>query len=83
MDIQFAKNLGAQIVYIKTTDRIKAWLQFAKTNNISHIIVGRSDVGWWRSFLQLNTLSTLVRESKEHDLVIMSYDKEQQENQVS
>jgi len=78
MDIQFAKDLGAHIVYIKTTDRIKAWLEFAKSHNISHIIIGRVDDGWWRSLLHTDVLSALLRKSQEYDLVIMSYHKDQE-----
>lgn len=72
LDIQFAKDLGAHIVHIKTTDRVKAWLDFAEKENISHIIIGRLEDKWWRILFRTDTLSDLLRKSKNYDLVIMS-----------
>lgn len=83
VDIQFAKNLGAHIVHIKTTDRIQAWLDFAEQQNISHIIVGRSQERWWRIFLHMDILSSLLRKSKKYDLVIMSDNENTQEYNIS
>lgn len=71
MDIQFAKDLGAHIVNITTTDRVKAWLDFAKTENISHIIIGRVHESWWRTLFRMDTISALVRGSKNCDILIM------------
>lgn len=73
MDIQFAKDLGAHIVHIQTADRIKAWLEFAKQENISYLIIGRVENSWWRVLLRIDILSTLLRNSISYDLVIMSH----------
>lgn len=73
MDIQFAKDLGAHIVHIQTTDRIKAWLDFAKQENISYLIAGRWENSWWRVLLRTDTLSSLIRNSSDYDLVLMSH----------
>lgn len=80
MDIQFAKDLGAHMVHITTTNRIKAWLEFAKKENVSHIIIGRLEESWWRILCRVDTLSLLIRGSKNYDLVIMSGHKETQED---
>jgi two-component system sensor histidine kinase KdpD len=71
MDIQFAKDLGAHIVNITTTHRVKAWLDFAQTENISHIIIGRVKENWWRILFRMDTISSLVRGAKNCDIVIM------------
>jgi two-component system sensor histidine kinase KdpD len=76
LDIQFAKDLGAHIVHIKTTDRVNAWLDFAEKDNISHIIIGRLDDKWWRILFRTDILSDLLRKSKNYDLVIMSTKRE-------
>jgi two-component system sensor histidine kinase KdpD len=83
MDIQFAKDLGARIIHIKTMDRIKSWLDLAEQENISHIIIGRLEESWWRIFLRIDILSALLRKSKNFDLVIMSYYKSTEEELLS
>lgn len=83
MDIQFAKDLGAQIVHITTTNRVKAWLNFAKKENISHIIIGRLKESWWRVLFRLDILSALLQGAKEYDLVLMSDHKDYKEDSLS
>lgn len=72
-DIQFAKDLGAHIVHIKTTDRVKSWIEFSTQENISYIVVGQTEDPWWRTFLRLDVLSSLLRRAKDYDLVVMNY----------
>lgn len=79
-DIQFAKDLGAHIVRLKTTDRVKAWLDFAEKEAISQLIIGRVGEGWWRDLLGLDTLHFLLRRSKKFDLYIMNYHKREEED---
>jgi two-component system sensor histidine kinase KdpD len=77
-DIQFAKDLGAHVVHLKTKTRIKAWLDFAEKENISQIIIGRCEEGWWREALGMDTLHILLRQSQNYDVYIMSYRKNQE-----
>jgi two-component system sensor histidine kinase KdpD len=71
-DIQFAKDLGAHIVHLKTQNRIQAWLDFAEKEGISQIIIGRVEESWWKEMLGVDTLHFLLRLSKNFDLIIMS-----------
>ena len=73
MDIQFAQDIGARIVHIKTTDRVRAWIDFAAQENISHIIIGRFEDSWWRTVFRRDIINGLLREATKYDLVIMSY----------
>lgn len=72
-DLQFARDLGAHIVQIKTTNLIQSWLNFAKSENISYIIIGRMEDKWWRMLLGIDIISSLIKQAQEYDLVIMSY----------
>jgi two-component system, OmpR family, sensor histidine kinase KdpD len=74
-DIQFAKDLGAHVVHLKTQNRIRAWLDFADKEGISQIIIGRIEESWWKEMLGLDTLHFLLRLSKNFDLTIMNYHK--------
>lgn len=78
-DIQFAKDLGAHVIHLKTQNRVKAWLDFAEKEGISQVIIGRVEEGWWRDLLGLDTLHFLLRKSKNFDLYIMSYHKRTEE----
>lgn len=71
-DLQFAKDMGAHIVHLKTRNRVQAWLDFAKSEGITQIIIGRSDEGWWKDFLQVDTFHSLIRKAREFDVHIMS-----------
>ncbi len=77
-DIQFAKDLGAHIVHLKTKNRIQAWLDFAEKEKISQIIMGRSEEGWGLELMGMDTLHILLRKSKNYDLYIMSYRKDRE-----
>jgi len=72
-DIQFAKDLGAHIVHLKTKDRVKAWLDFAEKESISQLIIGRVEEGFWQDLFRLDMVHSLLRKSKNFDLYIMSY----------
>ncbi len=78
-DLQFAKDLGAHIIHLKTENRVKAWLEFAKKEGITQIIIGRSQENWWKEFFGLDNLQLLLRKSKEFDVYIMSYQREHEE----
>ncbi len=73
-DIQFAKDLGAHIVHLKTNDRIHAWMEFAKKENIAQIVIGRIEESWWKESLRINILQNLIQQTKKFDLYIMNYD---------
>lgn len=82
-DIQFAKDLGAHIIHLKTKNRAKAWLDFAEKEGISQIIIGRIEESWWKKTLGIDTLHSLLKQSKNYDIYIMTYHKFSQEDQIS
>jgi two-component system sensor histidine kinase KdpD len=82
-DIQFARDLGAQIVHLKTENRVSAWLDFAKKEGISHIIVGHFNEGFWKKTLGLDTLHTLLRKVHNIDLYILSSNKDWEGKKLS
>ncbi len=71
-DMQFAKDLGAHIVHLKTENPVKAWLDFAEKEGISQIIIGRLEGSFWEKTLRTDILYSLLRKSKNFDLYITS-----------
>lgn len=82
-DIQFAKDLGAHVVHLKTENRVRAWLDFAEKQSISQMIIGRRKKSWWREAFGLDVVHFLLRKSENVDLYIMSHDKVEEDRHFS
>jgi two-component system, OmpR family, sensor histidine kinase KdpD len=72
-NIDKAKELGAQVVRLKSTDPAAALLDFARTHGVAHIIVGRSLEPWWKQILRGSVVTRLLREGDEFDLHVVSF----------
>ncbi len=75
-NIEKAKELGAETVRIKGKDPVEAILDFARSHNVGHIIVGRSQQAWWKQLLGRSIPLRLVREAAQFDIHIVSLEDE-------
>jgi two-component system sensor histidine kinase KdpD len=75
-NIEKAKELGAETVRLKGKDPVEAILDFARSHNIGHIIVGRSQQAWWKQLLGRSIPLRLVREASQFDIHIVSLEDE-------
>jgi two-component system sensor histidine kinase KdpD len=76
-NVEKARELGAEVVRLKSDDPAQALLDFARTHGIAHVIVGRSLQHWWKQILRGSVLTRLLREGKDFDLhVVASNDEE-------
>ncbi|HUJ25752.1 MAG TPA: universal stress protein [Myxococcales bacterium] len=71
-NIEKAKELGAEVVRLKSDDPAQALLDFARTHGVERIIVGRSMEPWWKQILRGSVLIRLLREGSEFDLHIVA-----------
>jgi two-component system sensor histidine kinase KdpD len=71
-NIEKAKELGAEVVRLKSPDPAGAILDFARTHGIANIIVGRSQQPWWKQVLAGSVLIRLLREGPEFDLHVVA-----------
>ena len=67
-----AKELGAEVVRIKSDDPAQALLDFARAHGVAHVIVGRSLQPWWRQVLRGSVLTRLLREGSDFDLQVVA-----------
>ena len=67
-NIEKAKELGAEVVRLKSPDPAGAILDFARTHGVVNIIVGRSQQPWWKQVLSGSVVMRLLREGPEFDL---------------
>jgi len=75
-NIEKAKELGAETVRLKSSDPVEAILEFARSHNIGHIVVGRSGQPWWKQMFGRSIPLRLVREATQFDLHIVSLEDE-------
>ena len=75
-NIEKAKELGAETVRVKGKDPVEAILEFARSHNLGHIIVGRSQQAWWKQLLGRSIPLRLVREATQFDIHIVSLEDE-------
>jgi two-component system sensor histidine kinase KdpD len=76
-DEQRAKDLGAEVVRLRSEKPVEALLQFAREHGVRHIVVGRSHKPWWRRLLGQSPVYKLVTEAVGFDLHIVSLEEQE------
>jgi two-component system, OmpR family, sensor histidine kinase KdpD len=71
-DEQKARDLGAEVVRLRSEEPVEALLDFARAHRVRHIVVGRSHKSWWRYLLGQSPISKLVTQANGFDLHIVS-----------
>ncbi len=75
-NIEKAKELGAEVVRLKSSDPAQAIVDFARTHGVAHVLVGRSLQPWWKQVLFGSVPVTLLREARDFDLHVVSFEDE-------
>ena len=76
-NVDKARELGAEVVRLKSRDPAAALLDFARSHGVSDVIIGRTEVPWWRRLLRACVLDRLVREGAGLDLHVVSFFEEE------
>ena len=71
-DEQRARDLGAEVVRLRSEKPVDALLEFGRDHGVRHIVVGRSHKPWWRRMLGQSPVFKLVTEAAGFDLHIVS-----------
>src|SRR5689334_7328591 len=71
-DEQRARDLGAEVVRLRSDKPVDALLEFGRSHGVRHIVVGRSQKPWWRRLLGQSPVFKLVTEATGFDLHIVS-----------
>ncbi len=71
-DEQRARDLGAEVVRLRSEKPVDALLEFGRDHGVRHIVVGRSHKPWWRRLLGQSPVFKLVTEAAGFDLHIVS-----------
>lgn len=73
--LQFAKNLGASVVFLDGKDTARATAAFVRDNRITQAIVGRSAVHGLNSYLYYLAIQRFMSEAPHVDLHIVTQEK--------
>jgi two-component system sensor histidine kinase KdpD len=76
-NIDKARELGAEVVRIKSDDPAGALIDFARTHRVSDVIIGRTELPWWRRLVRRSVVEQLVRDGAGLDLHIVSFLEEE------
>lgn len=77
-NIQFARNLGAQVVTIKGTSVAHAAAEFVREKRITHIIFGRTAVSGFRKYLYYWAIQHFLSEAPNVDVHIVTQHRERE-----
>lgn len=72
-----ARELGAEVVRIKSDSPAEALLDFARAHGVAHIMIGRSEKSWWRQLLGASVPFRLMQQARDFDLHIVSFPDDQ------
>ncbi len=76
-NMEKARELGAEVVRLRSDQPAQALLDFARTHGIAHIVLGRSLQPWWKQVLKGSVVTQLLREGAEFDLHLVAASDEE------
>jgi two-component system, OmpR family, sensor histidine kinase KdpD len=75
-NINLASDLGAETVWLKSDDVVKAIIDFARDKGVSKVIVGRTHLPRWRRWLKGDVPARLVADARDLDVEIVATEPE-------
>ena len=77
-NIEKARELGAIVVRLQSTDPVPALLDYARAHGVGHVMIGRSHRPWWQQVLGRSFVARMVKEAAGFDLHIVALDDEEE-----
>jgi two-component system sensor histidine kinase KdpD len=74
-NINVASDLGAETVWLKSDDVVKALIDFAHDKGVTKVIVGRTHQPRWRRLLKGDVVARLVADATDLDVEIVATDE--------
>ena len=74
-NINLASDLGAETVWLKSNDVVKAMLDYARDNGVTRIIVGRAHRPWWKRALRSDIPTRLINAATDLDVDVVADDQ--------
>jgi two-component system, OmpR family, sensor histidine kinase KdpD len=71
-NIETARELGAIVVRLQSTDPVAALLNYARSHGVGHIMIGRSGRPWWQRILGTSFVARMIKAASGLDLYIIA-----------
>lgn len=71
-NIELARELGAEVVRLRAADPVSALIDFARSHEVGHIVIGRSHQPWWRQWLGRSVPLRLLQEAHDLDVHVVA-----------
>ncbi len=71
-NLRFAEQLGAEVVTLSGANAAEETLRYARSRNVTKIVVGRPTYPRWREILRASFLDQIVRASEGIDVYVIS-----------
>ena len=71
-NINLAGDLGAETVWLKSEDVVRAMLEFAREKGVTKIVIGRSHQPLWRRMLRRDVAARLLGMARGFDIELVS-----------
>jgi two-component system, OmpR family, sensor histidine kinase KdpD len=73
--VEKARELGAEVHFVRSAAPVRALVDFARAHGVAHIVVGRSRRPWWQETFGRSMIAQLAREAAGFDLHVLSMDE--------
>jgi two-component system, OmpR family, sensor histidine kinase KdpD len=73
-NINLAADLGAEVVWLKSPDVVKALLDFAREKNITRIVIGRTRPTFWNRIVGHSVTRRLLAEAEDFDIEVLHHE---------
>ncbi len=71
-NINLAADLGAETVWLKSPDVVKALIEFAREHNVTRMIIGRTNSSWWHRLWHGSVSQQLIAAATDIDIELVS-----------
>ena len=75
-NIEKARELGAIVVRLQSTDPVVALLSYARAHGVAHLMIGRSHRPWWQQVLGRSFVARMIKQAASFDLHIVALEDE-------
>ena len=75
-NIEKARELGAVVVRLQSTDPVVALLNYARVHCVAHVMIGRSHRPWWQQVLGRSFVARMMKQAASFDLHIVALEDE-------
>lgn len=67
-----AADMGAEVIWLRSPDVIKALIEFAQHRKITRIVVGQTHAGLWNRIFRQSHTSRLLSEGRDFDIEVVA-----------